>query len=134
MHDPENFIIERLKLLIFKALIKNKMEIKKKFNNRAFFSVGMLVSGITLPLSGLMNHYTGFGPLTAERHFWMSVHDVSGILFTIFTVTHIILNRRSLLNYIHNLKGIIINKETFAAAAIVIFITALIASHVLLVG
>jgi hypothetical protein len=89
----------------------------------------MLISGLCLPLSGLMNHYTGFDPLTVERHFWMSVHDVSGILFVIFAVLHIILNRRTIKTYIHTLKGKLINKEAFAALIIVIFITALISSH-----
>ncbi len=109
------------------------METKNKFNKRAFFSIGMLISGIGLPLSGLMNHYMGFDPLTTERHFWMSVHDVSGILFVVFAVLHIILNRRTIKTYIHTLKGRFINKEAFAALIIVIFITALISSHALLV-
>jgi hypothetical protein len=105
------------------------METKRKFNKRAFFSIGMLVSGIGLPLSGLMNHYTGFEPLTVERHFWMSVHDVSGILFAIFALSHIILNRRSIITYIHTIKGRLVNREAIAAIIIVLFITALISSH-----
>jgi hypothetical protein len=105
------------------------MEANKKFNKRAFISVGLLVSGIGLPFSGLMNHFTGFDPMTTARHFWMSVHDISGILFTIFAITHIILNWRSIKNYAVNLKGIIISREALAAISIVIIITALIASH-----
>ena len=106
------------------------METNKKFNKRAFISVGLLISGIGLPFSGLMNHFTGFDPLTTARHFWMSVHDISGILFAIFAASHIILNSRSIKNYVVNLKGIIISREAFAAISIVIIITALVTSHV----
>lgn len=112
-----------------KALIINKMETKKRFNKRAFTSVGMLAYFLSLPFSGLMNHYTGFSEMTVERHFWMTVHDVSGILFCAFAIIHIIFNWRSIKNYIHNLKGAIVNKEAITAAVIVLFVTLFIASH-----
>ncbi len=101
----------------------------KKFNKRAFISVGLLVSGIGLPVSGLMNHYLGFDPLTTARHFWMSFHDISGILFGIFAILHITLNWRSVKNYVTGLKSVVISKESLAAFIVVIVITALIASH-----
>lgn len=110
------------------------METINKFNKRTFFSIGMLVSGIGLPISGLFNHYLAFGPLSVERHFWMSVHNISGILFTIFTISHIIMNRRAIVKHIHSLKGVLINKEALAAVAVVFFITVLFASHAFLAG
>ncbi len=129
MHKFEQFLVYNLKFQIIKALTGNKMETNKKFNKRAFISVGLIVSAIGLPFSGLMNHYMGFEPLTTARHFWMSVHDVSGILFTIFAITHIIFNWRSIKNYLSNFKKAVISKEALAAISLVIFVTALIASH-----
>lgn len=118
-----------LKIQISKALFNKQLEAKKKFNYRAFVSVGLLVSGIGLPLSGLMNHYMGLDPLTVSRHFWMSVHDVAGIFFTLFAVTHIILNRHSIKNYVSRFKSVIISKEALTAIAIVGFFVMLISLH-----
>ncbi len=102
---------------------------KKQFNMRAFISTGLFVSGILLPFSGLMNHYLQFEGLTLARHFWMSVHDISGILFAIFAILHIIKNWKSLVAYVKKSKDIIISKESMMAVIIVLAIVALIASH-----
>lgn len=72
------------------------METKKKFNKRAFISIAMLVSLLGLPLSGIMNHVYQLEPLTQGRHFWMTIHNMSGLLFIIFAVLHIILNWRTI--------------------------------------
>ncbi len=110
------------------------MELNKKFNKRAFITFGMLASGIALPVSGLMNHYLAFDLLTISRHFWMSVHNMLGIMFTIFSICHIVLNWRSVRNYFTRLKKISISKEALAAISIVVIITTFFAMHAYIAG
>lgn len=110
------------------------MEPNKKFNKRAFITFGMLASGVALPVSGLMNHYLAFELLTLSRHFWMSVHNILGILFTVFSISHIILNWRAVKNYFLKLKKIFISTEALAAISIVVFITGLFALHAFIAG
>lgn len=105
------------------------MESNKKFNKRAFITFGMLASGMALPVSGLMNHYLAFDLLTISRHFWMSVHNILGLLFAMFSIGHIILNRHAVKNYLTKLKKVFISKEALAAVSIVLFITGLFALH-----
>ena len=110
------------------------MNSNKKFNKRAFVTFGMIASGIALPVSGLMNHYLAFDLLTLSRHFWMSVHNILGILFTIFSISHIILNWHAIKNYLTKLKRIFISTEALAAVSIVVFITAFFALHSFIAG
>jgi hypothetical protein len=110
------------------------MELNKKFNKRAFISMGMLASGIALPFSGLMNHYLAFEMLNFSRHFWMSIHNILGILFTIFALSHVILNWRVIQNYLIRLKKVTVSREAAAAISLVVFITTLFALHVFIAG
>ncbi|MCK9423228.1 MAG: DUF4405 domain-containing protein [Bacteroidales bacterium] len=104
---------------------------KKPFNRRAFISTALLISGLCLPFSGIMNHVFQFEKLTVERHFWMSVHDIAGILFVIFSILHISFNWRTLLNYAKKAKEMFISKEALAAIVLVIIIVGVISSHAL---
>ncbi len=110
------------------------MNSNKKFNKRAFITFGMIASGIALPVSGLMNHYLAFDHLTISRHFWMSVHNILGILFTIFSISHIILNWHVIKNYLFRLKKAVVSTEALAAISIVAFITGLFALHAFVAG
>jgi len=102
---------------------------KKPFNKRSFISTALLVSGLSLPISGIMNHYFQFDKLTLARHFWMSAHDIAGILFVIFSILHISYNWRVLLNYVKKAKEMFISKEALTAIAFVIIIVGLVSSH-----
>jgi hypothetical protein len=102
---------------------------KKRFNKRAFVSIAMFVSGLLLPVSGIMLHEFQFEPLTKARHFWMSVHNMGAFLFTIFVVIHISYNWRSLIHYIKMIKGIAISKETVMAILLVVLVVGLFSSH-----
>jgi hypothetical protein len=104
---------------------------KKSFNRRAFISIVMFFSGLSLPFSGLMNHKLQFEQLTMERHFWMTVHNSAAILFTIFAIIHISYNWRILINYAKKSKEIFISKEALIAIVLVIVIVGLITSHVI---
>ena len=72
--------------------------VDRKFNLRAFAVLMITFSGLGLPVTGLVNHFYGFAPLSVERHAWMSAHNVLALLFTVFTVWHVVLNRRALWN------------------------------------
>jgi hypothetical protein len=103
--------------------------IQKPFNKRAFISTTLFVSGLFLPVSGLMNHVLQFEGLTLARHFWMSAHDISGILFVIFTILHISYNWKALINYAKKTKDLFISKEALIAIILVIIIVGSISSH-----
>jgi NAD-dependent dihydropyrimidine dehydrogenase PreA subunit len=116
----------------FELISKHKnMETTQSFNKRAFVSVVMFASGLALPFSGYMNHSLQFDLLSTGRHFWMSVHNASALLFAIFAVLHIIYNRRALVNHIKRIKSISIKKEALLAFALVIFVVGLISLHAL---
>ena len=85
---------------------------KKPFNKRAFISTALFVSGLILPFSGYMNHILQFDVLSFEKHLWMSVHNVAGILFAIFVILHVSFNRGVLLNYAKKAKKKFVSKET----------------------
>lgn len=72
----------------------------KKFNTRGFVVLMIVFSGLGLPITGIANHFYGFSPLTVARHAWMSAHNTLGLLFIIFTIWHILFNRRALVNHI----------------------------------
>jgi len=101
----------------------------KQFNKRAFISSALFISCLSLPFTGFINHSLQFDQLSIERHFWMSAHNVAGILFVLFVILHISYNWRALLNYAKKYKEKYITKETFTAIALVIIVIGLISSH-----
>lgn len=102
---------------------------KKTFNKRAFISIVMFLSGLCLPISGIMNHKLQFDSLSVERHFWMSVHNSAAILFTIFVIIHISYNWSILIRYMKKVKEVSLSKEAISALILVIIIVGLISSH-----
>ena len=76
------------------------LERKNKLNVRAFVAIGSGICGLGLPVTGLVNHFGEFSPLTVEGHAWHSSHNVLGVLFVLFSTWHIVLNRRPLWNYL----------------------------------
>ena len=102
---------------------------KKSFNKRAFASVAMFLSGILLPLSGIMNHQLAFSAMTQQYHFWMSVHNMSALIFCISAVTHVTYNWRALLHYINKVKSQRMSKEAWYAIILVLGVVGLFSSH-----
>ncbi len=109
----------------------NPGHIKKPFNKRAFIANGMFFSGILLPFSGYMNHKLQSETITGSRHFWMAVHDMAAILFTISVIIHIYYNWNSLVKYIKKSRNITISKEAIAAFFIILIIVGLFSTHAL---
>jgi len=109
---------------------------RKRFNSRSFTALGMLFSGLGLPLTGFANHVYGFDPLTLERHAWMSTHNSMGILFLVFAVWHAVLNRRALLHHLRNGAAAIpaLSREALLAAALVGFALLFFTGHAFIVS
>jgi hypothetical protein len=127
MYNAEERATLLLKYLLLKAIRGNVETVK--FNKRAFYSSVMLISGIILPVSGIMNHKMGFDGLSTARHFWMSVHNVSALLFTIFVVLHIKLNWKPLNSYLNKARSVIISRETIYAVLLVVVLVGLFSMH-----
>jgi len=107
----------------------NQIESKKPFNKRAFISTALFLSGFILPLSGFLNHYFQFDKLSFGRHLWMSIHNISGVLFVSFAILHLMSNWKALINYAKKAKKVYISQEALAAIAFVIIIVGLVSSH-----
>lgn len=107
----------------------NPQATHKQFNKRAFISTSMLLSGLLLPVSGLMNHILQFENLTLARHFWMSAHDISGILFVLFSILHIAFNWKALMNYFKKVRDVYISKEALTAIILVVIIVGVFSAH-----
>jgi hypothetical protein len=107
------------------------METTKKFNKRAFITVGLFISGSVLPLSGFMNHQLGIESLTTERLLWMAIHNACGILFTFFSVWHLRLNWKPLLNYLKQASIVIVSREAIYALSVILFFLTLAVLHIL---
>jgi hypothetical protein len=70
----------------------------KAFNKRAVVSVSLFIMFILLPVSGKM--------ITTMKHdaevmnIWADIHHLTGMLFAIIGVFHIVYNWKSLKNYL----------------------------------
>lgn len=104
---------------------------KRQFNRRAFVSLIAAISGLGLPITGLMNHLYGFESLTVRRHFWMSAHNSLAIIFTISAIWHVILNRQALVHHIRAASKAIpgISREFIWALGVVSLIFAIVVGH-----
>jgi len=102
---------------------------QKAFNSRAFVSSAMIISFLFLPASGIMMHELQSEVLTIQRHFWMSVHNISALLFTVFALFHIKYNWKPLVNHFHKIKGAVLSKEAVSAILLVAGILFLFSTH-----
>lgn len=75
---------------------------RPRWDQRRFVSLGVLFSGLALPITGLGDHlatdssgqHAGFG--------WVVAHVAIGGLFVVFATWHALLNRRALLKYLRS--------------------------------
>ncbi len=108
----------------------------RPFRYRAFVAIVATLTGLSLPISGFMNHYYQFAPFGVERHFWMSLHNSAAILFAVFAIWHGILNRKALLQHLKGnwLKLRAVSRESIYALLLVSVLVGLISSHAFHVG
>ncbi|MPQ47299.1 DUF4405 domain-containing protein [Marinifilum sp. N1E240] len=105
---------------------------KQEFNRRAFSSIGMFLSGITLPFSGVMNHNLQLEALTSTREYWMAVHNTAGFLFAILMILHIVYNWKALHNHIKKVKYTKISKEALWAMVVFLIVVSLFPLHAII--
>ena len=77
-------------------------KMKRSFSLRAFIVLMAACTGLGLPFSGLANHLLQHAFFSPARHTFMAVHNVLALLFCVFTIWHILLNRRALAGYIRS--------------------------------
>jgi Pyruvate/2-oxoacid:ferredoxin oxidoreductase delta subunit len=72
-------------------------------DQRRFVALGVLFSGLAVPVTGLADHLArgSSGPDAATG--WAVVHIALGTLFVVFATWHAVLNRRALLSYLRGL-------------------------------
>jgi hypothetical protein len=105
---------------------------KKPFSTRAFVAIVAATSGIGLPVTGLMNHaHQVEPPFILARHAWMSAHTSLGVIFTVFAVWHVILNRRALLSHVRGIVARVpgLTREALVAVALVVALVGIVVSH-----
>jgi uncharacterized membrane protein YidH (DUF202 family) len=104
---------------------------RKLFNWRGFIILTATVTGLGLPITGLANHLHQMDPIISfSRHAWMSAHTILGVLFMMSTVSHAILNRRVLLNFVRGhaaRPGI--GREAVGAIVLVAVMLFVVVSH-----
>jgi hypothetical protein len=108
----------------------------RKFNTPAFVALMIAFTGLGLPVTGVANHIYGFSPLSVERRAWMSAHNILGFLFVMFSIWHVVLNRRALWNHLRSVAGHVpvVSRETMLAGAVVALVLLLFVGHAFHVG
>jgi len=106
------------------------------FGFRTFVTLVIAVTGVSLPVSGIANHVTGFEPLTATRHVWLAVHNGLRMLFVVFSVWHIALNFRALGGHAQRAARRVFppSREVLLAVAVASFTLLVSVGHVFLMG
>jgi hypothetical protein len=104
---------------------------RNKFNIRAFVVFVITFCCLGLPITGIANHDYGFSVLTVTRHAWMSAHNILGLLFVVFSIWHIVLNRKALSNYItvFTARASFVSREAVLAGALVMLILTFFVGH-----
>jgi hypothetical protein len=100
-------------------------EPRKRLNVRAFVALMLGFCGVGLPVTGLVNHFKEFSPVSAEGHAWHSSHNVLGVLFIVFSIWHIVLNRRPLWNHLRSRTSRVLSVSRELALAGLIVASAL---------
>lgn len=108
----------------------------KSWDQRAFVATGALLSGLALPVTGLLDHAAG-GSVSAHAVGWSIAHAALGIMFVAFCTWHIVLNRRALLRHLraarasHGRRVSLPSREVGAAAVLVGGALTLVVAHAL---
>lgn len=110
----------------------------RPWNARAFVAAGALLSGLALPITGLLDHAAG-SVASADDVGWTIAHVGLSVMFVGFCTWHIVLNRRALLRYLRAAATAegrrripLPSREVGAAAAVVGAALVLVVAHALL--
>ncbi len=109
-----------------------KSQQKSSFNKRALNVIVMFYSFALLPPSGIILHFTDHLAIdNLLRHFVMSIHNFSSIIFLISGVIHIITNWKAMKRYTLSKGGeyFAFKFEMIIAFVIVTGLIAFLSSH-----
>ncbi len=70
---------------------------RKRLSKRAIISIGLLISVVMMPITAIFIHVTHGLSIS---HFWLHLHVLFGVIFSIFGVIHFVYNWRVLKSYI----------------------------------
>ncbi len=92
----------------------------ERFSYRAFWSLLLTVTALSLPWSGVVLHTAGHEGSTGATHAWMAVHWAFALQFTVAVAGHIVVNRRALLRYFQGLSARVLplSREAITALAV----------------
>ncbi len=108
---------------------------KNGYNRRGLNVLLMFFSFILLPPSGIIIHSTHeLSESATIRHFAMSVHNLSAIIFLSTCIIHIILNRKVLVKYVSTKTAeyFHLKREVLLALMLVVGIIGLFSMHAFL--
>ena len=77
------------------------MKMEKIFNKRKIVSLVLLAALIMMPVSGAYVHMTHGAAIS---HKWLHIHVLSGVLFMIAGIYHVVYNWKTLKQYLTGKK------------------------------
>jgi len=98
---------------------------KKTFNTRYFLSIGTFLFFILLAISGIILHITDHGPDTFLKVFSMVTHNISAVMFLIFSIGHILKNWKAIKSYMSGTAKKMVSREMLIGVILLIMILAL---------
>ncbi len=98
------------------------METTKKFDKRAFTSIGLLIAAVILPVSIFLRHMPIFESSEQHHDLFTEIHSTAGVVFIFFFIFHLIFNWKALKKYLGGEKKSLPKKEVLASVIFVIFI------------
>lgn len=100
-----------------------KVSYKRRFNYRAFVSIGLFFALIILFVTAILIQFFEDEPDSLEKHISVSCHALAGIAFIILNMFHLKLNWQSFKAYPKNKKEGGISKEIITAVlSIILFL------------
>jgi hypothetical protein len=107
------------------------METTKTFDKRTFVALTEALCGLGLAISGLASHIYEMDPMTLPRHAWVAAHSSLGVIFCVFTIWHLILNRKVFTKYLRGLSVFSpsARREAFYAVALVAVLLLIFVGH-----
>ncbi len=77
----------------------------KRAGKRAIIALVSLISGAGLPFTGLAVHMLKSDSTNGAHHSFIVMHELLGLMFTVSTIWHVILNRQALVGHIWRSSG-----------------------------
>ena len=103
-----------------------KISQKKSFDMRKFVSVGLFFTLTSLVITGILIQTFELFENEFPAHFCTVVHVLTGFVFTVFSIFHIVLNWRSLKRYVKKTGETNISKEAVVALLLTVIIVVIV--------